>query len=554
MKRIGLGLMVAIILAISYFWFASGQEEATPSDAGSSQPRTEKQKHKPFKGFLSKPDQNSEEPLIKDVSDLEKLSPDPINNKKELKELVNRIVHLEFPECELAKEHDPKNCQDPVLRESFDNCILRINYEVLRIRMIRDKNLVPELIKVAEKNEYQYGSWIKGACDERKVEVNQMICSMRFSAIYALGEINDPKAVEPLLGLLDEPVPDISNSPKDFLNYGCAVLVPGEGDDQIGYICSQALKALLKIEIPESKKGLVPDLIKEIDKIEEGGDEENLSQSIQASCKIAAASKLGGTKLDSMLEKYYSPNTSEAKKQALLYSISQIRDPNAIPKLKELMRHPELDPGQHGYGKAGNLSQASAQALIGMALPELIPEYIWMIESGEYVELGCEALGTIKDPSTVKYLIQVLQTNYGEHTGYTHDFAARALTEMGPMAREAVPVLIERLTTCKDCQYIAQALGAIGDEAAVPALSKFVLENPQGDVGISALGMIGTDSAMETLKMVIINENRNISVRISSMQILARERGDQERSFFCGLKDDPKLHDVAIAFCQDGPK
>jgi HEAT repeat protein len=53
------------------------------------------------------------------------------------------------------------------------------------------------------------------------------------------------------------------------------------------------------------------------------------------------------------------------------------------------------------------------------------------------------------------------------------------------------------------------ALGAIGDESAVPGLLAFVLKNPgNGDTeAVLALRDIGTDSAVEALKKIIIGED-----------------------------------------------
>jgi len=167
-----------------------------------------------------------------------------------------------------------------------------------------------------------------------------------------------------------------------------------------------------------------------------------------------------------------------------------------------------------------------------------------------YVEQGCKALGKIKDPSTVKYLTQVLNNGSDRDDSY----AAFALKDMGPIAREAVPMLIDSLKTCdSSCWSITKALGAIGDEAAIPALLQFVLENPNQKSynvrssarsdAILALKAIGTDSAVEALKEILLGkgelkeDNSYLSLRTTALDSLWELRGEQENSFFCSLKE-----------------
>ena len=507
---------------------------------------------------------HQEAPLLKERMDRAKLPKPPLPpaDPRELKELAGRIARLDFPECDLAATQE--SCEETEFRQAFDLCHARLEYEVGRIGQSRDKVLVPELIKIAEKRKYGYGFLRCKACEEMKRRVLLNICAMRFSAILALGEIKDPRAVDPLLKLIDEPVPSFAEP--EELEESCAGPMAG----YLGFTCAVALEALTKMGVTPKEEGLMPELLKALDEIKDQEIKEvnaDFYQAARAGCKVGAASVFGAKALDAMVEKFQEPGTSESKKEAILNSISKIRDPKAIPKLKELLHHPELDPVMHGLER--NLSSAAAAALAGMALPELIPEYTWMLNTEDF-SYGCRALGQIKDPSTIPYLINVLQANMGnslENASKTGS-ASRALAEMGPIARDAVPTLIDGLNSCdSSCSSIAKALGAIGDEAAVPALLQFVLGNPSpyisGNEAVKALGAIGTDSAVEALKKIIIGEGRAKPkegkdyyhlLRYDAFNILWKIRGEQEKAFLCSLKEDPELHEEAIERCKDNPK
>ena len=145
---------------------------------------------------------HQEAPLLKERMDRAKLPKPPLPpaDPRELKEVVDRIARLDFPECELAASEE--SCDDSEFRKAFSLCQQRLEYEVGRIGQSRDKSLVPELIKIAEKRSYGYGFLRCTPCEEMKRGVLQNICAMRFLAILALGEIKDSRAVDPLLKLV----------------------------------------------------------------------------------------------------------------------------------------------------------------------------------------------------------------------------------------------------------------------------------------------------------------------------------------------------------------
>jgi len=508
--------------------------------------------------------------LINSPTDLTKLSTPPptIPKQEDLQTLVDRIASLNFPECYQVRDQKGTKCDDLAFRGNFNLCMKRVEYEIGRISQIRDKNLVPELIKVAEKRKYRYGFLQGQACEEMKREFLQHICWTRFTAIDDLGEIKDPRAVDPLLKLLDEPPPSFAE-PTEGLLESCAMPIAGG----MGYTCGIALQALLKMGVAEAKEGLAPELLKALDEIKDQPVtdlDQNFYEAARAGCKVEAASLGGSEALNEMVNIFLQPGTSEAKKGTIIASIALIRDPKAIPKLKELMHQPELDP--HMYGTQGTLSSAAARALSGMARPELIKEYIWMLENG-FPGDGGYALGEIKDPSTIPPLINILSTSMGQgdlEDNLKTNSIADALGKMGPIARESAPSLVESLQNCNisSCRHIIEALGTIGDDTAVEALYNFVLGNTitGKDQAILSLGKIGSDSAIKALKEIILDKNRpkqNIvsenfdALRITSIQTLWQLRGNEENSFFCEVKEKEDPQTVGFYLkdkCKESPK
>jgi len=123
--------------------------------------------------------------------------------------------------------------------------------------------------------------------------------------------------------------------------------------------------------------------------------------------------------------------------------------------------------------------------------------------------------------------------------------------------------LINSLNSCdSSCSSIAEALGAIKDDAAVPALFNFVLENPQaressaGMEAIMALGDVGTESAVEALKKIVADEGLEFRLRSNAFDVIHGRRGEKDRAFFCRMKDDPKLHDQIMYYyhCPDNSR
>jgi HEAT repeat protein len=129
-----------------------------------------------------------------------------------------------------------------------------------------------------------------------------------------------------------------------------------------------------------------------------------------------------------------------------------------------------------------------------------------------------EALGRIGDPRSVEPLMKMLEGN--------SDGAASAAKGLGLLvgrnreaARKAVPLLCQRLLECRYSTvriHAADALGAIGDPAAVPALAR-ALSDEQEEVwgrAAIALGRIGRadPAALTALRERVAAEPRSWEV------------------------------------------
>jgi len=135
---------------------------------------------------------------------------------------VKQIRKLDFPECQDLDK-------DPGIQE----CYRRLEKEASWVAEQRDPNRVPDLIKLAQQKKFKSPKDFKG--EEEHIEYKYRVCRLRFAAIGALGEIKDPRAVAPLLELMNESYTKA---------HGC----PVAGDNEIDTLCGVAGKSLLKLK------------------------------------------------------------------------------------------------------------------------------------------------------------------------------------------------------------------------------------------------------------------------------------------------------------------
>jgi len=559
-RKILLAGLVLILIAGFAYVMASKCKIETASISGESNPSTSEkiaavntksvelaQNDRPAS------DATAEEPLIKDYKeDFMKLAWPPAapKNKKELKDLADRIVRLGFPECAAFLRNPNAVKSDKEVAESFYNCQQRLYYESTKISQVRDRELVPELISIALKTKYQESPLTPNALQEAQVYYHMQICMMRFNSISALGEIGDPRAIDPLLELVDEMQTD-KNDPLSF----CRQIVPSRGDEYISFTCLESAKALKKFGKEITDRDLLPSLLAQVDNYppKNASDEDAYNASISMVCHLMLAPQFGATALDEVLKKYQDPSLSPEAKQALLGVIKLTDDPALVPRLKNLM-HSSEDKG---------IAESAAEALSDMASPDLTEEYIWMADNG-YFEQACDAMKKLKDPAMVPYLVKILENN----DYLIASKAAYVLKEYGPLAKNAVPALNKKLESCDEdhnyCGDYAKALGSIGDERALPFLFEFAITHPggYGSESIKAIGNIKSKASIDLLKEILNNEGRGEKIpenktydvysqlRLAAVDGLLKLEGQQALPFLCKFRDDPELRDHLTNHCK----
>jgi HEAT repeat protein len=143
------------------------------------------------------------------------------------------------------------------------------------------------------------------------------------------------------------------------------------------------------------------------------------------------------------------------------------------------------------------LGQLNGGNYSGAALLECLDD-----ADSKVVVAAAEALGTLKDSLATRRLIRHLEK---DSTPAELEVCRAAAIALGQIAdRRAVPALIAALQRPKLAAVAAEALGNIGDIAAVGPLLEFLRSHRDGDLRlldapIAALGQLGDPRAIEPL-------------------------------------------------------
>jgi HEAT repeat protein len=168
---------------------------------------------------------------------------------------------------------------------------------------------------------------------------------------------------------------------------------------------------------------------------------------------------------------------------------------SAVPALTKLLEDPEW---RKRGGAAASLGDIGSETAIP-ALTKLLGD-----EEGLVRASAAKALARIGEPA-IPTLIEVIKKNENEHARYA---ALESLGKMGPAASSAVQTLIEMLEDESRSDFwihsirLVEALGNIGSDQAIPALTKVLLEDfSDGDrmEAAKALGNIGSEQAIPAL-------------------------------------------------------
>ncbi|HET9377190.1 MAG TPA: HEAT repeat domain-containing protein [Chthoniobacterales bacterium] len=173
----------------------------------------------------------------------------------------------------------------------------------------------------------------------------------------------------------------------------------------------------------------------------------------------------------------------------------------AVPLLIEALQDDNPSVRQIAAGGLRRVGDKSA-------VPALLRAFSRPDASGEIDEIAF-ALSAIGDPSIVDPMIKVLENG---DSGRAYG-AARVLEGVGPPARAAVPALISAMQNSNNKWLYCDALAAIGDDRAVPALAAY-LETVNSSFGESqaplrALAKFGRRAAPAVPQIIRTNLTPN---------------------------------------------
>ena len=178
-------------------------------------------------------------------------------------------------------------------------------------------------------------------------------------------------------------------------------------------------------------------------------------------------------------------------------------------------------------GEMGSAAKGAVPALLELALNDSVP----YTETRTRVAAAYALLRIGADDPCEKKVLKFL-TDLVNHKSL-YGLATRALGKLGAEAEAAVPTLVEVLKKNPNIDIrlaVAEALGQIGAEAAVPALVE-ALKGPDLELRRAVpkvLGQIGADTAVPALTETLKNDE-DYMVRIYSARRWARSGRRRKR-------------------------
>jgi len=417
----------------------------------------------------------------------------PPKTARQLRRLVKRISSLDAPACNgiSGKKGDPNQLWLDCFKQAYEE-------PSLRIYGIDDPKLVPELIKIAARNKFRVPRQVP---DDNIIRKNYrlLMCSIRFTAVQTLGKINDPRAVDPLIKIMDEPY--------DTDCVGCFF---GGATS----VCTVAGKEAAKFKDP----GIEQKLLKNIeshpyrteDDVNEAVEKKKAGETIGmedawmeyqdkniVECNIEALARRGAQGRKIIFQKIKSGDLTSAQLQLFLLVMSRFPiDQESFELFKKYLSY---------ENKA--VQDKAAEALARGATKQRKDFYLSFYEQGRYKDAAI-AFGRIKTPDLVPQLTEIIKKSDDLDTLKE---ACVALKEFKPEEiRPALPALLSKMKNNQEMltnEYY-DVLKKAKDPSVIKELAA-MLHDPRMTMGIQVdtIGTIGGLEAKAALRKILEEKN-----------------------------------------------
>jgi len=430
----------------------------------------------------------------------------PPANAKELQELARKTYALDFPECDdLSCLGNSGPCEDS------DKCYMKMFKVFVAVARVRDRKIVPELIKIALNKDYPVSPKIAAEKVETKEWYQQNMCILRYSAIYALGEIKDPRAIKPLLKLMDEPYTK---------QKGCMFVYC---DSDLNWLCNESRLALMKFK----PKGISPELVKHIENQSQWTNKKEGDFMI-ADCNMHALAQIGDEGRKLILEKLKSKNLNDDQLDLYLRGITQFpADDEILSVISDELKNPRVEKKKKLLYLRTlvefPLSQKTAELLksfissqdkeFAESAVDLIVEYpkaekkelyLWLLDRG-YAKQACSAFGRIRTPDLVPVLAGIIEK---ENDDSKVNAAINALNNFEPeQITPALPALISKIQKKGHVSPIFYyAIAKCQDPSVIKDLREHLYADktrPENIIVVEAIGMISGPESEAALREII---------------------------------------------------
>jgi HEAT repeat protein len=361
---------------------------------------------------------------------------------------------------------------------------------------------------------------------------------LQYSAINALGEIGDPEAVPPLLGLLDDPL-----------------------------LCAPAMQALGRLAGREALPRLVPILY--------DSDPTLRNLAIQAVVAIEQRATASGESLDPEVQAALRRedlvghllsalgDDEPQNRRTAAITLGWLKEPRAERPLMDLLAEAPLqgyvthalvsigfrDRAAYSYGLThpeDSVRQGAIRCLSWIAPPEAIELVAPMIHDPcpEVRAEAASAVGRLGDEDAAMLLFELL----GDESEIIQESAMGALIRLPP--DRVVPLLVHALTSADDQVRIraAETLGLLRDPDTAPALIALSKDGREGvrRAALKALGEIDAPGISDLLRAALLDP-ASVVRQQAVLSLGKREDPDTVRDLLPLLKDpDPKMRFVTL--------